>query len=79
MGMSAVIARCAYREHVKSDSKKPELQDDIQIILRHSGVTSPYLDRMRQVAFEMKELEWKMMKRAAAARSVSPVRYRSGD
>lgn len=77
--MSATISRCAYRKNVKSDSKKPELQDDIQSILRHSGVISPYLERMRQVSSEMKELEWKMMRRAASARAVSPARYQSGD
>lgn len=58
---------------MKSDSKSGEHQDDIQSILGHSGVVSPYLERMRQISSDMKELEWKLMKRAAASAVRPPV------
>jgi hypothetical protein len=71
--------RRAYGENVKNDKKISEGQDDIQSILRHSGVISPYLDRMRQISSQMNQLEWKLVKRAAAANSRNPLRFPSAD
>lgn len=57
---------------MKSDSH----HDDIYSILLHCGVSSPALERMEQVSCGMQELEWKLMKRAAAngpLKSASPL------
>ena len=43
-----------------------EPHDDIHSILRLCGVVLPHLDRMERISSEMRELEWKMMRRAAA-------------
>src|SRR5262245_33160139 len=51
-----------------------EPHDDIYSILRLCGVVLPHLDRMERISSEMRELEWKMMRRAAAGPAdVSPL------
>ena len=59
------IASVAYQEKVKNQTRKTEAHDDIHSILRHSGVFSPQLERLERLSSHMRELEWKMMKRAA--------------
>jgi hypothetical protein len=59
------IAHCANQDKVKKHNKKPATHDDIHSILRHSGVFSPQLERLERISSRMRELEWKMMKRAA--------------
>ena len=63
---------------MKNDRKKSESRDDIECSLCRSGVFSPYLDRMRQVSSEMNQLEWKMVRRAAAAMSGSARNFPPG-
>jgi hypothetical protein len=57
-----------------------EAHDDIQSILRHAGIFAPHLERLMQVSSEMREMEWRMMRRAAsvAAYPIAPT-IRSGD
>jgi hypothetical protein len=40
--------------------------DEINAILHHSGMFSPQLDRFEELSSRMWQLEWKLMKRAAA-------------
>ena len=50
---------------MKNQNRKSEAHDDIHSILWHSGVFSPHLERLERLSSSMRELEWKMMKRAA--------------
>jgi hypothetical protein len=59
------VVRVANQEKVKNHNRKTEAHDDIHSILRHSGVFSPHLERLERISSRMRELEWKMMKRAA--------------
>jgi hypothetical protein len=59
------IASVADQGKVKNQNPKTEAHDDIHSILRHSGVFSPHLERLERLSSSMRELEWKMMKRAA--------------
>jgi hypothetical protein len=59
------IVLAAHQEKVKNHNRKTEAHDDIHSILRHSGVFSPHLERLERISSRMRELEWKMMKRAA--------------
>jgi hypothetical protein len=56
------------RANVNNKKKRAETDDEIQSILGHAGIFAPRLERMRVVALEMREMEWKMIKRAAASR-----------
>lgn len=58
---------------------RKEGRDDIQAILHHSGMFSRRLQRMEQVSTEMQELEWKMMKSAAALANKSSKLLPSGE
>jgi hypothetical protein len=66
---------------VADEHKKLDTGDDIRAILHLSGMFSARLDRFEEVSSRMRQLEWKLMKRAAseetmcAARIVMP----SGD
>ncbi len=54
----------------KMTEKKPTShkgEDEIQNILRHSGVVSPHLQRLEEIASKMWEAEWKMMRRVASS------------
>ena len=64
---------------MKNDMKKSEARDEIESSLFRTGVFSPYLERMRQVSSEMNELEWKMVKRAAAAPGGAGATFPSAD
>lgn len=48
------------------NEKQIEANDEIQSILRHSGVFSNHLDRLLRVSSEMWELEWQMMRKTAS-------------
>ena len=50
--------------------KKHEPGDDIYAILHHSGMLSDRLDRFEEVSSRMWQLEWSLMKRAAADAAV---------
>jgi hypothetical protein len=55
------------------DDKKPKFDsgDDIRKILHDSGAVTPHLTRLEHVASKMRQVEWTMMRRAAAAGPVS--------
>lgn len=57
-----------------------ETNDEIQAILRQVGIYTPHLERLHQVSLEMREMEWRMMRRTAAvpAFTAAPTN-RSGD
>ena len=47
--------------------RKFDSGDDIRRILGSSGGGTPYLSRLEEVAAKMRQAEWTMMRRAAAA------------
>jgi hypothetical protein len=57
---------CA-KTKVRENKKRMELQDDIQSILRHSGIFAPHLERLQQVSSQMRAMEWKIVRRDAAS------------
>jgi hypothetical protein len=55
-----------------SDKKRMfDSGDDIRKILHDSGAVTPHLARLEEVASKMRQVEWTMMRRAAAATAVS--------
>lgn len=52
---------------MKNNFRSTEAHDEIYSILRLAGVFSPQLDRLERISSEMREVEWKLMRRAAAA------------
>jgi hypothetical protein len=51
--------------------RKIESGDEIRKILHSSGAVTPHLARLEEVASTMREVEWSMMRRTAAARAVA--------
>ena len=51
---------------VSENKMRVEANDDIQSILRHTGLFNPHLERLLQVSSEMRDMEWRIMRRAAA-------------
>jgi len=52
--------------NMKNNSRSTEAHDEIHSILKLAGVFSPQLDRLERISSEMREVEWKLMRRAAA-------------
>ena len=65
---------------MSEDKKRMEGHDDIQSILRHTGIFNPHLERLQQVSSQMRAMEWCMIRRDAAAslRTIA-LANRSGD
>jgi hypothetical protein len=72
--------RSALGTKVSENKMRVEAHDDIQSILRHTGMFTPHLERMLQVSSEMREMEWRMLRRAASVPTcaIAPSN-RSGD
>jgi len=56
---------------MKNNIRTSDSRDEISSSLYRCGVFSPYLERMQKVSCEMNELEWKLIRGAAAASSTS--------
>jgi hypothetical protein len=52
--------------------RKFDTGDDIRKILHGSGAVTPHLARLEEVASKMRQVEWSMMRRAAAAGAATP-------
>jgi hypothetical protein len=55
---------------VPNKSKKL-YRDDVPTVLQHAGMLSPCLSRFEEASSQMWELEWKLMRRAAADAQLS--------
>jgi hypothetical protein len=75
--------RMSLGQQVASDynKNKKDSGDDIRSILHHSGMLSARLDRFEEVSSRMRQLEWSLIKRAAANTEVSlpPAGIPAGD
>ena len=58
-----------YGINVPTNKISREGRDDIQSALRYTGLFWPRLDRLKQISADMQEIEWKMLRRNAAASS----------
>jgi len=73
--MSMSVREVRIESEVSEHKKRMEAHDDIQSILRHSGIFNPHLERLQQVSCQMRAMEWSMIRRDAATAMAN----RSGD